>query len=96
MNNTKHYIYCLEFFDTYNETTGEHDSTRRYVGKTKDLKRRWKEHKNGNSKATRQQNWDKCRFILEDVGDSYNIKELEQKWIDYHGGLKCLLNTRKA
>jgi len=95
MAQTKHFIYCLEFYDTYNEVTGEHDGIRRYVGKTKNLKRRWAEHKQGNSKATRQQNWSKCRFILEDVGNEDNIKELEQKWIDRHGGLSKLLNIRK-
>ena len=96
MDNSKYYIYCLEFFDEYNEKTGERDATRRYIGKTNNLKRRWREHKNGNSSATRQRDWKKCRFILEDVGTKDNIRDLEQKWIDYYGGVKKLLNNNNA
>ena len=95
MTETKHFIYCLEFYDTYNEKTWTHDGTRRYIGRTKNLKKRWAQHKAGCSGATRQQDWDKCRFILEDVGNEYNIKQLEQKWIN-HYGLENLLNRRKA
>ena len=96
MNNTKHYIYCLEFYETFNEMTGEHNKTKRYIGRTKNLKRRLKEHKDGNTRVLRHQNWEKCRCILTETGDEYNIKELHQKWIDHFGGLSNLLNNRNA
>jgi hypothetical protein len=96
MDKTKYYIYCLEFPDEYNEKTGNRDATLRYIGKTNNLKRRWREHRKGNSSATRQRDWDKCRFILEDIGNKDNIKELEQKWIDYYGGVSQLLNRNNA
>ena len=94
---TKHFIYCLEFYDEYNEKTGKYDATKRYIGRTKDLKRRWSEHKNGlgGIKRLRHRNFEKCRFILEDVGNEDNIQNLEQKWID-HYGIENLLNANNA
>jgi hypothetical protein len=89
----KHFIYCLEFYDEYNEKTGERDGVRRYIGRTTDLNRRWKQHRNMECVSTRMRNFEKCRFILEDVGDENNYLELEQKWIDYYG-INNLLNKR--
>ena len=96
MSSLKYYIYCLEFYDTYNEKTGKHDSKRRYIGKTKNLNKRWKDHRNLNSKTLRQCNFNKCHFILEEVGNKDNIQDLEQKWIDYYGGISKLLNRVNA
>ena len=90
------YIYCLEFYEEYNEKTGERDATKRYIGRTKNLSRRWKQHKQGNSRILRHRDWKKCRFVLEEVGDKSNISELEQKWIDYYGGVSELLNEKNA
>ena len=90
------YIYCLEFYDEYNEKTGERDAIKRYIGKTNNLNRRWQEHKDGKSRILRHRNWKKCKFILEEVGNKNNIQDLEQKWIDYYGGVSKLLNRRNA
>jgi len=95
---TKYYIYCLEFNNEYNEKTGEYDAIKRYIGKTNNLKRRWDEHKKGygGTANLRHKNFKNCKFILEDVGNKENIQKLEQKWIDYWGGVDNLLNTNKA
>lgn len=79
MIETKYYIYRLEFPE-YNIKTGKRDKIFRYIGKTKDLKRRWRELKNGDTKALRHRDWSECKFILEDVGTETNINELMQKY----------------
>ena len=92
MNSDKQYIYCLEFYEEYNEKTGKHDDIQRYIGTTKNLKRRWKELKAGSSGVLRYKNINKCNLILKEVGNNQNVKELKHKWIDYYGGKSKLIN----
>lgn len=83
------YIYCIEF-----------ENGKKYVGKTRNLKERWEQHRKGIAcPSTATQNFNNAKFILEDIVLGTYIAEHEQKWIDKYGGINedgVLLNRINA
>lgn len=83
------YIYCIEF-----------ENGKKYVGKTRNLKERWEQHRKGIAcPSTATQNFNNAKFILEDIVPEAYIAEHEQKWIDKYGGINedgVLLNRINA
>tara|TARA_R110002012_G_scaffold132755_3_gene285697 strand:- start:40 stop:405 length:366 start_codon:yes stop_codon:yes gene_type:complete len=80
------YIYCIEF-----------ENGKKYVGKTRNLKARWEQHKAGIAcPSTATQNFNNAKFILEDIVPEAYVAEHEQKWINKYGGINVLLNRINA
>ena len=80
------YIYCIEFADGS-----------KYVGKTDNPKRRFKQHRNGKGcPATACKNFIGAEFFIEDKCNKSESEYKEQFWMEHHGGVKNLVNRVNA